>query len=671
MSVSTSLRWLVVAVSAAMLLVLAAACSAERIEVPGETVIVEKEVVKIVEVPGQTVVKEVVKTVEVPGQTVVKEVVKTVEVPGETVIREVVKTVAGPERVVVQEVAGKKYVTDPVIGNVIPAPEYGGTFAFASRNTFDRRMDPYTGGPSMSAIASGVMEKLGIVDWAIDRSTYSFGGYPPPVSAMTGSLAESWDASHTGATYTFNIRQGVNFHDKAPVNGREMDAYDVEFSFHRMLGSKLTGTEFSDAEPSAGAGSLGNLPWESVEAADKWTIVAKLTEPRFYGPRFTLDWYSMFIYPPEMVETYGDDWDWDKVVGTGPYTITDLAPGTGITYTKNPNYYRYDEKFPENRLPYIDVVKGFEIPERATWIAGIRTGKLDYIGWQGVTHLNSIDEKESLERTNPELVFGAWSERSEASHLFNIHKPPFDDVRVRRAMQMALDLETINATYFKYGADIVPRGRIYLGAQGYHVPFEEWSDELKGYYTYDPAGAEALLDAAGYPRDDDGTRFTAEYILGVGQDSSLPQIHAEYWRAIGADVKIETVSSGAEYGSRANAGQYNLRGWIAGVKADPVWQTSYLYSGRSDLIQDPEYDALYEQVLVSSSEEERKRLVTDIDMRMIDQHWVVWGGDESKYSVWQPWVVGYNLERGFGGGQNYVGFSRIWIDSALKTASGR
>ena len=284
MRTSTSLRWLVVAVSAAMLLAVATACT-EKVEVPGETVVVEKEVVKTVEVPGETVVKEVVKEVQVPGETVVVE-------------KEVVKTVAGPERVVVKEVAGKKYVTDPVIGNVIPAPEYGGTLVFAGKNPFDKRLDPYIGGPSMSAIASGVMEKLGIVDWAIDRSTYSFGGYPPPVSAMIGSLAESWDASHTGTTYTFNIRQGVNFHDKAPVNGREMDAYDVEFSFHRMLGNKLTGTKFSDAEPSAGAGSLGNLPWKSVKAADKWTVVIELTEPRFYGPRFTLDWYSMFIYPP-------------------------------------------------------------------------------------------------------------------------------------------------------------------------------------------------------------------------------------------------------------------------------------------------------------------------------------------------------------------------------------
>ena len=71
MRISTSMRWLVVAVSAAMLLAVAAACSSETIEVPGETVVVEKEVIKTVEVPGETVVKEVVKEVQVPGETVV------------------------------------------------------------------------------------------------------------------------------------------------------------------------------------------------------------------------------------------------------------------------------------------------------------------------------------------------------------------------------------------------------------------------------------------------------------------------------------------------------------------------------------------------------------------------------------------------------------------------
>ena len=94
------IRWLVVAVSAAMLLAVAAACSSETVEVPGETVIVEKEVVKEVQVPGETVVVE-------------KEVIKTVEVPGETVV---------VTKEVVKEVAGKTYVTDPTTGGVTTAP---------------------------------------------------------------------------------------------------------------------------------------------------------------------------------------------------------------------------------------------------------------------------------------------------------------------------------------------------------------------------------------------------------------------------------------------------------------------------------------------------------------------------------------------------------------------
>ena len=122
-----------------MLLAVAAACAGETVEVPGETVVVEKVVTETVEVPGETVVveKEVVKTVEVPGETVTKEVVKEVEVPGETVVveKEVVKTVEVPgETVVVEKVVVKEvragYVTDPSTGKVVSAPQYGGTITY-------------------------------------------------------------------------------------------------------------------------------------------------------------------------------------------------------------------------------------------------------------------------------------------------------------------------------------------------------------------------------------------------------------------------------------------------------------------------------------------------------------------------------------------------------------
>ena len=166
MRTSNSLHWLVGAISAALLLAFAAACGTETVEVPGETVVIEKEVVKTVEVPGETIVKEVVKTVEVPGETVVvekvvtetvevpgetvvveKEVVKTVEVPGETVVKEVIKEVEVEVPVVVEKEVIKvievpaepaepvavaaEQIVDPRTGKMINPPQYGGQISYA------------------------------------------------------------------------------------------------------------------------------------------------------------------------------------------------------------------------------------------------------------------------------------------------------------------------------------------------------------------------------------------------------------------------------------------------------------------------------------------------------------------------------------------------------------
>ena len=293
MRISTSMRWLVVAVSAAMLLAVAAACSSETVEVPGETVVVKEEVIKTVEVPGETVVKEVVKevmvpgetvvvkeevvkevmvpgetvvvekvvtetvevpgetvtvevvkevqvpgetvvvekevvktvevpgqtvvvekvvtqTVEVPGQTVVveKEVVKTVEVPGQTVVveKEVVKTVevAGPERVVVKEVRAG-YVIDPTTGKPVLKPQYGGTITIVATKEPDN-IDPYVS-YTAGFVISGINEKLGFTDWAIDRDVFDYSTISTPEVALTGQLAESWEQTDP-TTYVFHIRKG-------------------------------------------------------------------------------------------------------------------------------------------------------------------------------------------------------------------------------------------------------------------------------------------------------------------------------------------------------------------------------------------------------------------------------------------------------------------------------
>ncbi len=660
------MRWLVVAAGAAMLLVVAAACGTEikEVEVPGETVTVIKEVIKEVEVPGKTIVveKEVVKEVEVPGETVVveKEVVKTVEVE---------KVIAGPERIVIKEVPGKKYVTDPVTGRVFTAPEYGGTFtpAIASDANVIAGGDPYLNLTAMYLVGRIVNEKLGALDWALDRDAYSFpGGAMTPVWAQRGALAESWSQPDE-TTYVVNIREGVYWHDKPPMNGRELTAEDVEYTFRRYLGL----WEFADAGPGVWTGEFGKLSWESITATDKYTVVFKLKEPNTRALMLILDWWHSLILPPEVIEQHGDIGDWRNLVGTGPYELTDWAQHSAREYTKNPNYWGFDPKWPENRLPYFDKIEVLIIPEVATRLAALRSGKIDYLGQQGTAQIVVVDQALSLQRTNPELQLWPWSTRSDSAAALNLSKPPFDDIRVRHAMQMALDLETMNDTYFKGFADWIPHGNVGSKSKDYMTPFEEWNDELKGYYTYDPAGAEALLDEAGYPRGDDGIRTKITFVHSPRMAVSWTEFMVSYWSDIGIAVDIDTTSK-AEFNARRNALDYDLIWTASGINEDPVWNmTKFRTDGLPGwTVSDAKFDAWYDAVVATTSLEEQKRLVKQMDMHMIEQHWVIWGPAGPQFNASWPWLMGYDGEGVSGGGTALHIFQYLWFDSEMKAAMG-
>ena len=104
--------------------------------------------------------------------------------------------------------ADKQYVTDPTTGKVVVAPQYGGilTAAHTQAGSTGAPNDPYFGNPWGPGAA--VNERLGIGNWGIDRDVFDFKAVYLPLSSLTGRLAESWDISQDGLTYTFNIRQG-------------------------------------------------------------------------------------------------------------------------------------------------------------------------------------------------------------------------------------------------------------------------------------------------------------------------------------------------------------------------------------------------------------------------------------------------------------------------------
>ena len=648
MRTSILLRWLVVAVSAAMLLAVVAACAGETVEVPGETVVVEKEVIKTIEVPGETVVKEVVKevmvpgetvvvkeevvkevmvpgetvvvekevvkTIEVPGQTVTKEVVKTVEVPGQTVVveKEVVKTVEVPgqtvvvEKVVVQEVPGKSYVTDPSTGKVVTAPEYGGTLTYpydlVANNT-----DVVLRGGYSRWIIEDVNEQLGIADWAIDRKVFDFSHSYIPESVWTGHLAESWEQPDP-LTYVFHIRKGVKWQDRAPMNGRELTAEDVEYTYQRLTG-------MGKFEPPERTNSLTNLGIESIEATDKYTLVIKLKKPNLTGLVTLISEASSLILPPEVIEQYGDMSDWKNVVGTGPFILTEYVDGASITRTKNPDYWGFDRKYPDNPLPYVDVLKALWMKEPATRYAALRTGKIDLIhGAGGGTAIKNIDQVRALQETNPELHFSGYYTRSFQVFNLNTHEPPFDDVRVRKALQMALDLETINRTYFFGLAKWVPQGFVGDAIEGYFIPFEEWPEEVKKGYMYDPEGARQLLAEAGYP---DGLEITAQH--RDIQDLGYVEVAAGYWADIGVNVDIQVVDTAAMVASynehnyaiiTGDSGWNNPPDWLMGVVKHPFLKE--LIGGG-----DPTMDALHDAFFAATTIDERKRILIEFDQYVI------------------------------------------------------
>ena len=178
-------------------------------------------------------------------------------------------------------------------------------------------------------------------------------GAIPNLPQYTGKLAESWEQPDA-TTIVLNIRKGVKWHDKEPVNGRELVADDVVFNFNRNLGLG----EFAADGPSPVISVLGTLPVESITATDSHTVVFTLQEPMLAALYHIVGDIYGNQYPPEVIRQDGDAKDWNKLIGTGPFMFTERVADVSFTYTKHPDYWGFDEKFPDNRLPYADEFPG-------------------------------------------------------------------------------------------------------------------------------------------------------------------------------------------------------------------------------------------------------------------------------------------------------------------------
>ncbi len=562
----------------------------------------------------------------------------------------------------------KEMVLDPSTGKMVTAPEYGGTLTWPT-TVFPPSADNWWNLGWAMHFTSGVTEKMSHINWAVSRDIWD-GTQSDRPEVAKGNLAESWSMPDD-TTFIWNIRQGVHWHDKEPMNGRQLDAHDIVWNYHRYLGMG----DFTEDGPNAAVGAITwGLEIESVTATDKWTVEVKLAKPGFDLPGKMLRSY-FYVHAPEQIEKYGDAKDWKTLVGTGPLRLTEVVEGSSATWEKNPDYWGYDEKFPDNRLPYIDTYRALLMPDMSTRLAALRTGKVDMMSNTGDAAIYSLDDLETIRRTNPEIEVWPLYLGPQGIFLFNQSVPLMEDVRVRKALQMAVDRETISATYFRGHGRPAPFGMVRPSHTDWAWQYEDWPEEVKREYEYRAADAEALLDEAGYPRGADGIRFKVKLALHDRYDPTHPELIMGYFEAIGVASEL-VMQTTPESGARNNAetAEWELLSGGYGSGATQVMiEAMCQNAGRTfsyTKVQCTRLKDLHEAATNSLLLEDVQSIIRQADEITVRQHFGLVKSISPRFSVNQPWVKSFSGESSMGLGERNTFFARLWIDSELKESTG-
>ena len=355
-------------------------------------------------------------------------------------------------------------------------------------------------------------------------------------------LAESWTLSPEGTIWTFKLRKGVQFHK----GFGELTAEDVKFSFDRQI-KKAPGTRYGV--------NLDVI--KSIEVVNPYTVQIALTA---FDPIFLLrmvGYQQGYIISKKAAEKQGDQFKWNPV-GTGPFYFERHTPREKIIL-------KAFDKFSGGR-PQIDEVHWFDVPEDATKLIGLEKGTFDLLYPEAVT----ADFADQVKKMG--AVIDRRGPGQQERFYINMTKPPFDDIRVRKAFMHAIDRKAIKETMYpgdlgKVASSCVPPG--YFG----HVPmqFPEHNVEL----------AKKLLAEAGYPN---GITIKNYFISKSFFYPKVLTLAQEQLKQAGINVELQVVEHATYHENiRKNLNPFVLYGGTRITDADP-W-LSLFFDGKE--IPDP------------------------------------------------------------------------------------
>lgn len=470
-----------------------------------------------------------------------------------------------------------------------------------------------------------------------------------PTDALRGELAEKWELKQNPLRVEVQLRKGVMFPAKSGVmEARELTADDVVFSYERL-----------NKSPKKIPGYFDHV--EKVEAAGKHTVVFTLKAYNAeWDYRFGWGYYSGII--PKEVVAAGPG-NWKNVTGTGPFQVADYVQGNSLVYTKNPAYWDTEAIGGQSyKLPFVDKITYRFIKDEQTFITALRTAKLDVLEAVRWSH---VDE---LKKSAPKIQWSRYLQNGGQFIAMRMDQKPFDDIRVRRAMNLAINRQEIVKSYYGGNAEVLayPMHPTYTG---YYEPLEQMPDAVKELYSYNPKKAKELLAEAGYPN---GFSFKVQ-TSSASVEGDLLQMVAAYLSKIGVKMEIQTLEYGAYFSAmmtKTNAAGYFM--FLGNTNPTTALRKSFVKGNVWNPAQfsDPGIDAKMAEVLAESDERVRQVKVRLMTREILEKAPLIYLPSAYVYTGWWPWVKNYGGELRAGAERPGPIHARMWVDQALKKQMG-
>lgn len=427
----------------------------------------------------------------------------------------------------------------------------------------------------------------------------------PDDTAIPGS-AESWTISEDGLTYTFNMRDGLKWSDGTPI-----DAYDFVYTFHRQLSPETASRTAEYFRPiiNAEAVSKGEMPVESlgVEALDADTLVVRLAHPApYFMDVLAIDARPV---PRHVVEKYGSNWTRpENMVVNGPFMLAEWQPGSHVKLAKNPHFFDADNV-------KLDAVYHVPSEDMNTGFRRFRSGELDALVFFPPDQLSYIEKNmpETL-RVTPGLTTEMY--------LFNTQRAPFDDVRVRRALSMAVDRETLVNRVLRTGESPAYG---YIPATMNHYTTRAQADFAALSMADRRIEAQRLLAEAGFGPDNPlvvPLRYNTQD-LQARQAAAI----AAMWRQVGVQSDMINTERRVLAADRMNsnfevarylhvAGNYDAAAFIQFLHSELSSRNFMQYSS-------PKFDAAFAEAWYENDPDERARKTFAAETQALEDHPII------------------------------------------------